>query len=315
VTVPDPLPAGERPPPAVASERGRRPAGPDGTLRRLEPLAAAVLGLYGLVTLADLDAAAWQWAGAGLLLALGLAGLGGRNPVQLVALRAAAILVVGAALLATTDRPGDAFQAWPFVLVALYPLVLPGGLGNAVAVTAALTYLLVLRLATPRVGPAALAVRWTLLAGLGVLAWTAAAAYGRMASVALQASIELERRERVSRSMLDSLRDRTFLLDPRGRIVAGNPAWTRFTAEHPDGPTLGAVGDDYPRVCAAAAAGGYQGLEAAGEGIRRVLSGRAPAFEFRYRAPARGPGYEVAVAALADGAGAVVSHRDAPGAG
>jgi hypothetical protein len=157
------------------------------------------LGLHGVMVLANLGAGGWwRWAGVGLVLALGLAGLGGRGPAWMVQARALAILVVGIALQATAGGTGGWFAAWPFVLVAVYPLALPGPAGLVVAGLAVLGYVLAVRLAGPPVGPA-------LAVGQG------------------------------GRGQLDAPTDPTAVLDPRGRIAAVNQAWSRSTAADPAG--------------------------------------------------------------------------------
>jgi len=250
----------------------------------------------------------WQWAGVGLVLMCGLAGLGGRGPAWMVPVRGLVILVVGVALQATAGGAAGWFAAWPFVLVAVYPLALAGPDGLVVAGLAVLGYVLVVRLAGPPVGPALAVARGVLLAGLAGLAGTAARAYAGMANMAVEAELELGRRERLSRALLDALADPTAVLDAQGRIVAVNQAWTRRSAEGPAGPALGEVGQGYPTACQAAAAAGYDGLSAAG-GVRGVLSGRASLFRCRYLALGGAGPYELTVTPLADGDGAVATHR------
>jgi hypothetical protein len=174
----------------------------------------------------------------------------------MVLVRAGAILAVGFALQASAGGAGGWFVAWPFVLVAVYPLALPGPAGLVVAGLAVLGYVLVVRLAGPAVGPALAVARGVLLAGL---AWTAASAYARMANLAVEAQLELGRRERLGRGLLDALTDPTAVLDPQGRIVAVNQAWARSAPGDLAGLAM-AVGQSHPAACAVAADAGYDGL-------------------------------------------------------
>jgi PAS domain-containing protein len=206
--------------------RSDRPVPAPASLRRVEPLAAVFLGLHGVMVLTGLGGAPWQWAAVGLVLVAGLAGLGGRGPAWMVPVRGLVILAVGVALQATAGGAAGWFAAWPFVLVAVYPLALPGPVGLVVAGLAVLGYVLVVRLAGPPVGPALAVARGVLLAGLAGLAWTAARAYARMANLADEAELELGRRERLGRALLDALADPTSVLDAQGRIVAVNQVWT-----------------------------------------------------------------------------------------
>jgi PAS domain-containing protein len=300
-----------RPRLAGAAARSARPVPAPATVRRVEPLAAVFLGLHGVIVLTNLGGVPWQWAGVGLVLLLGLVSLGGRGPGWMVLVRAGAILAVGVALQASAGGAGGWFVAWPFVLVAVYPLALPGPAGLLVAGLAVLGYVLVVRLAGPAVGPALAVARGVLLAGLAGLAWTAASAYARMASLAVEAELELGRRERLGRALLDALTDPTAVLDPQGRIVAVNQAWTRPAAGGPTGLAM-TVGQSYPAACAAAADAGYDGLAPAAGGVRAVLAGEMALFRCRYQAPAGAGPFEVTVASLAGGDGAVVTHRRPP---
>jgi PAS domain-containing protein len=304
----DPL----RPRLVAAGSRSARPVHPPVSLRRVEPLAAVFLGLHGLIVLASLDDAGWRWAAVGLVLLLGLAGLGGRGPSWLVPVRAGTILAVGVALQATAGGAGGWFVAWPFVLVAVHPLAMPGPAGVVVAGLAVLAYVLVVRLAPPDTSPALAVAKVVLLAGLAALAGTVASAYARMANLATEASLELGRRERLERALLDALPDPTAVLDAQGRIVAVNRAWARVAAEHPADLALGGVGEHYPAARAAAAAAGDDGLGQAAEGVTAVLGGELPLFRCRYLAPGGAGGHEVTVLPLADAEGAVVTDRQAP---
>jgi PAS domain-containing protein len=330
---------GDPPRPAGSVARPARPVPAPASLRRLEPLAAVFCGLHGVLVLAAAGGDPWQWAGVGLVLLAGLAGVGGRGPAWMVPVRAGAILVVGVALQASTGAAGGWFLAWPFVLVAVYPLALPGPAGMVVAGLAVLGYVLVVRLAGPPVGPALAVAHGVLLAGLAGLAWTAARAYARMASLAVEAELELGRRERLGRAVLDALPDPTSVLDGHGRVVAANRAWARAVADGPPGLALAEVGQSYPAACAAAAsaqagpdlgarlaaatgradpdpvarlAAGHGDLAAAADGVRAVLGRELPRFRCRYLDPGGTGPYEVAVTALPEGDGALVTHRPAP---
>jgi hypothetical protein len=190
---------------------------------------------------------------------------------------------------------------------------------------------LVVRLAGPPVGPGLAVARGVLLAGLAGLAWTAARAYARMANLAVEAELELGRRERLGRAVLDALPDPTSVLDGHGRVVAANQAWALAAADGPPGLALAEVGQSYPAACAAAAraqagpgpgarpaAAGHADpgpgarLAAAADGVRAVLGRDRPRFHCRYLGPDGTGPYEVTVTALPEGDGALVTHRAAP---
>jgi hypothetical protein len=148
-----------------AAAQSARPVPAAVTVRRVEPLAPVFLGLHGVMVLVNLGGEPWQFAAVGMLLLLGLVGLGGRGPAWMVTVRGLAVLVVGVALQASAGGAGGWFMAWPFVLVAVYPLALPGPAGLVIAGLAVLGYVLVVRLAHPAVGPALAVGRGVLLAG------------------------------------------------------------------------------------------------------------------------------------------------------
>jgi PAS domain-containing protein len=302
-----------RPRLAGSAPRPARPLPAPASLRRLEPLAAVFLGLHGVMVLANLGARPWQWAGVGLVLVLGMAGLGGRGPAWTVPLRGLVILVVGVALQATAGGAGGWFAAWPFVLVAVYPLVLPGPSGPVLAGLAVLGYVLVVRLAGPAVGPTLAVARGVLLVGLAGLAWAAAGAYARMANLAVEAELELGRRKRLAQALLDALTVPTAVLDAQGRVVAVNQAWARSAIGDPANPALAEVGQSYPAACRAAAAAGCDGLEPAAAGLVAVLAGEAGLFRCPYLPPRAAAPHELTVTPLGGGDGAVVTHRPPPG--
>ncbi|HET9557681.1 MAG TPA: PAS domain-containing protein, partial [Actinomycetota bacterium] len=66
-----------------------------------------------------------------------------------------------------------------------------------------------------------------------------------LANLAVEAELELGRRERLGRALLDALTDPTAVLDPQGRIVAVNQAWARFAA----GDLAMQAGQSYPVAC------------------------------------------------------------------
>jgi PAS domain-containing protein len=227
---------GDHLPPRLAGAvaRSARPVPAPTTLRRVEPLAAVFLGLHGVMVLANLGGAPWQWAGVGLVLLLGLVSIGAAAPA-----------------------------GWSW-----------SGLGRS----------------WPWGRPPGKRRRGRrLVRGLAVRARR-----GLPAGPA--------------RALLDALTDPTAVLDPQGHIVAVNQAWARFAA----GGLAVAVGQSYPAACGAAADAGYDGLAPAADGARAVLAGEVALFRCRYQAPGGAGPFEVTVTPLADGDGAVVTHRPPP---
>jgi hypothetical protein len=69
---------------------------------------------------------------------------------------------------------------------------------------------------------------------------------GASTGLAVEAELELGRRERLGRALLDAVGAPTAVLDAHGRIVAVNRAWAARSAEGPAGPALPEVGQRYP---------------------------------------------------------------------
>jgi hypothetical protein len=258
-------------------------------------------GLHGVIVLSGLGGPGWRWAGVGLVLVLGLAGLGGRGPAWMVPLRAGAILVVGVALQGSAGGAGGWFAVWPFVLVAVYPLALPGPAEVVVAGLAVLGYVLVARLAGRPAAPL-----WPWPAGPcwpGWPVWPASppAPMPAWPTWPSRPSWSWAGASGWGGPCWTPSPTPTSVLDAQGRIVAANHAWVRFAATDLAGLALAEVGQGYPAACQAAAAAGYDGLEPAANGVRAVLAGEASLFRCRYQAPDGTRPY-----------GAVVTHRPPP---
>ena len=139
------------------------------------------------------------------------------------------------------------------------------------------------------------------------LAWIAASAYARMANLAVEAELELGRRERLGRALLDALTDPTSVLDAQGRIVAANQAWVRFAAKDLAGlPWPRSAGATRPPAGGRGRRPRRPGRPPEGSG---VLGGEVSLFRCRYQAPGGAGPCEVTVTPFADGDGAVVTHR------
>jgi diguanylate cyclase (GGDEF)-like protein len=145
----------------------------------LEPLTCLALAVHGLaVQLVDTGGWVPTIAGAAtVLVVLGVAGLcGWRGPWTVIA-RAGAVLVLGFLLMALGEEGAGYFLLWYFVIVAVYPLVLPRQVSRLVAVVVPAAYLMLLPLGAAD-GPAPVAlVRAISLGLIAVFVHTAATAY------------------------------------------------------------------------------------------------------------------------------------------
>ncbi len=83
------------------------------------------------------------------------------------------------------------------------------------------------------------------------------------------------------RAVLNALPARTAILDPEGRILTTNSAWSR-NASAWGRPYATRVGGDYLEACRAAGAAGDQDAAAVAEGLAAVLAGQAPSFSLDY---------------------------------
>ncbi|MCL3860433.1 bifunctional diguanylate cyclase/phosphodiesterase [Actinotalea sp. K2] len=148
-------------------------------LRLLEPLACLALAAHGLavqLVAARPGATVVTWA-ALVLATVGCAGLlGWRGPGAAV-LRAVLVLVGGYVLMALKDEGSGYFLLWYFVLVAVYPLVLPRAASRVLVLAVPLAYLALVPLDAAD-GPVPVALlRAVSLVLIGVFVHWAATAY------------------------------------------------------------------------------------------------------------------------------------------
>jgi len=115
--------------------------------------------------------------------------------------------------------------------------------------------------------------------------------------------------EELNRSVLRSLTSELVVVDGEGRVATLNDA-ARLSAKRELFPA--AEGTDYPAALTAAADSGFPDGPRLAEGIRSVVSGRAPRFETTYGFPSdeRPHHYLLRVTPLEGGPGAVVMHVD-----
>lgn len=148
-------------------------------LRRLEPLACFALAGHAL---AVQFVAGESWLSPTIfaalsLTALGLAGVLGWQGPRAVTVRAFAVLVLAYSQMAIGAPGSGYFLLWFFVLVSVYPLVLPRRASLALVIASPLAYLLLLPLGAAD-GPAPVALlRAISLWLMGTFVHTAATAY------------------------------------------------------------------------------------------------------------------------------------------
>ncbi|WP_155859300.1 bifunctional diguanylate cyclase/phosphodiesterase [Cellulomonas sp. KRMCY2] len=148
-------------------------------LQVLEPLTGLALAGHGLAVqvVADGRSVSPITGAAALLVVLGVAGLLGWRGSWAVAARAGAVLVLGYVLMALRQEGSGYFLLWYFVIVAVYPLVLPRQVSRLVAVVVPVAYLTLVPLGASD-GPLPVALlRAVSLAGIAVFVHTAATAY------------------------------------------------------------------------------------------------------------------------------------------
>ena len=164
--------------PAPSDMRHSRTVVPSrlGALEPLTCVAVAVHGLGVLVT-ASTTFALEIVSSASILVALGALGMLGWRAPWAVATRASAVLVLGFVLMALRQEGSGYFLLWYFVIVSVYPLVLPRRVGRLTAVVVPAAYLLLLPLdAADGPGPVAL-VRAIALGLIAMFVHAAAEAY------------------------------------------------------------------------------------------------------------------------------------------
>ncbi len=118
-------------------------------LARLESYTPFLLGAHGTLMLISLGGTPWAWALVGLTLTLGITGCTGRqNPINTTEFRAVSLALISTILLYLTGGVNSYFLLWYFVIVAIYPIVLPRRLGLLVPFILAMSYLLLFPFST-----------------------------------------------------------------------------------------------------------------------------------------------------------------------
>ena len=160
-------------------EAGARSTSVPRRLRLLEPVTCLALAVHAVavqIVAADGWASAIN-AAAAILVVQGVAGLLGWRGPWSVTVRVSTILTIGYLLMALRGVGSGYFLLWYFVIVAVYPLVLPRQVSRLVAVVVPVAYLMLLPLDAAD-GPAPVAlVRAISLGLIAVFVHTAAMAY------------------------------------------------------------------------------------------------------------------------------------------
>jgi PAS domain S-box-containing protein len=117
--------------------------------------------------------------------------------------------------------------------------------------------------------------------------------------------------ERLSRGILNSLRDQIAVLNSRGTIIAVNEAWQRLAAQNGAASSLVGFnpGVNYLEACRRAAKKSIEGASEALNGIRWVLSGARDHFVLAY--PSEQRWFRMSVTPLTESPrGVVIAHSD-----
>ncbi|HRA50851.1 EAL domain-containing protein [Actinotalea sp.] len=156
-----------------------RPTGVPERLQVFEPLACLALAGHGLAVQA-VAADGWLSFATGstaLLVVLGVAGIVGPRAPWTVLLRAVVVLLLAFTLMALREQSSAYYLLWFFVLVTVYPLVLPRRASLALVVGVPFVYLLLVPFGAAD-GPVPVAVlRAVSLALMGAFVHAAAVAY------------------------------------------------------------------------------------------------------------------------------------------
>ncbi|MCB0196436.1 MAG: PAS domain S-box protein, partial [Anaerolineae bacterium] len=156
----------------------------DRQLANLEPLVPLVLGIHGIITLFFLRSGWWRWSIVISILLLCLWARIPRGKTQpLRVMRAALLIGLTWLLLYNSGGTGSPFFIWYFLLIAVYPLLLPAPFSLVVLGAIPLTYLLLWPITIhPRPLPLlSVLSRSILLLFLGWLIWSLAATLMRYA--------------------------------------------------------------------------------------------------------------------------------------
>lgn len=137
---------------------------------RLEPLVPLILAVHGSVLLAAFTGTALQW---GAVLLVGLMGGAGfvirRSQVPWPRVRLAAMVAITWGLMATSGGTGSFFLLWYFVIVSVYPLLIPKREGIPISIVVPLAYLSLAIFFTGNIPLVILFSRGVLLLFIGLL--------------------------------------------------------------------------------------------------------------------------------------------------
>lgn len=166
-------------------------------LGRLEPLAPLALGLHGIIMLSFRGGELWQWivvAGTALLGALAF--IGGAGFSRLMIFRTGYTLVATWLLLLVTGGTGSFFLLWYFVLVSIYPLLLPARLALILPALVAILYLALIFFSPAAIPAIVVFARAFLLFFIGGLVYALGLNLKRYATERQKAEEEIRRHNR-----------------------------------------------------------------------------------------------------------------------
>jgi len=197
-------------------------------VRVLEPWTVLALAGHAAAVQTVMVAPGWEpWLGSVVMALLGLGGLLGWRGTAAAATRLVVALALAVALMASGAPGAGYYLLWLFVLVAVYPLVLPVAWGGWVAVVVPAAYLVLVPLGHAD-GPVAVAVlRAVCLAVIAVVVHAAARAFRDTATEGTR-----------TLAILDTLSDGSpagmAFWDVELRVRRVNPVFARLCGLEPD---------------------------------------------------------------------------------
>jgi len=178
-------------------------------IARLEALTPFLLAIHGAIMILTLGGKPTTWALLGITVLLGTSIFINAWPqTNLAVFRAIGLVIISLVLLFTTGNVNSFFLLWFFVIVSIYPIVLPSPYGGLLPLVIAGSYLTMLRYPSPQLP---LVVIWA----RSILLWYIGMLTQKVGSILREYTAEIE-------ALIQQASDGIFINDLEGNLIDVN---------------------------------------------------------------------------------------------
>jgi PAS domain S-box-containing protein len=196
---------------------------------RVEPWLALAIAAHGTVLLGRQQTRWWQWALIGIIGLLGAAGVAGWRHDGAATTRAFGILIAIWPLLLSTGGVASYFTLTYFLIVALYPSILPTRWAFTLPLMVIALYAASRLLTDDSLPTFVFTDRILVLLTIGLIAAGLARSNARMTESSARRGAEAEDARARLQTVLDTALDGYLLADHQGRILDVNQAYCRLS--------------------------------------------------------------------------------------